>query len=234
MTLAHDIVAVNSGLLLSLPFREGVGVITRDEGKPGHLGIDLNGPPTWASLVTGMGVLDFNGATDYIDCPAANCVYLNFIAGDYSLVGWVRYQVTGLSQIVFGRYGVDLDGWELYLYDINNTLSLRHHHVSLAPTRTGCYSSGWTTGEWHLFGISRSGAYPEMYRNGVEVEVSYDAGGLQDPDTCNRDLVIGCRYTKNANWYEGYMRGLRIWNRKLSAAEHRFIFDTEKHWFGVS
>jgi len=236
MTLAHDIVSVNYELLLSLPFREGVGAITRDEGKPGHLNIDLNGgPPAWVSHATGMGVLDFDGATDYIDCPAASCVDLNFTSGDYSIVGWVNYNVTTMSQIVIGRYGVDLDGWELYLYDPGNTLNLRHSHNSLAPdVRDGCYSEGWATGTWYLFGISRDSLYPRMHRNGLAVDVTYETGGLKDPDTCNRDLVIGTRFTKDANWYEGYMQGLRVWNRSLSASEHRFIFETEKHWFGVS
>ena len=91
---------------------------------------------------------------------------------------------------------------------------------------------GWTTGAWHLFGISRSGAYPLMYRNGEELEMAYDVGGLNDPDSCNRDLVIGTRYTKDANWYEGYMQGLRVSvGKAFTREEHLHIFNTERRWF---
>jgi len=217
-------------LLLSLPFCEGTGLVFKDIAKPHHFSDGLN--ITWTTLASGLQVATFNGASAYTDILAAGSADLDIIAQDYSIVGWINYQVLATSQIVIGRYGVDLDGWEVYLYSVNNTLSLRHHHASLAPPRTGCYSEGWTTDAWHLFGISRSGAYPMMYRNGEELEMSYDAGGLNDPDTCNRDLVVGTRYTKNANWYKGYMQGLRVWvGKALTREEHLHIFNTERKWF---
>lgn len=218
-------------LLLSLPMIAGTGPVLVDIAKPHHY---IDGNMTWGTLLSGIGVTVFNGTNQYADCLAADSADLNIMTQDYSVVGWINYQVKGQSQIVIGRYGVDLDGWEVYLYDVNNTLNLRHHHSSLAPTRTGCYSIGWTTAVWHLFGISRSGAYPLMYRNGEELEMSYDVGGLSDPDTCNRDIVIGIRYTKDANWYEGYLQGLRLWvGKALTREEHLHIFNTERRWFAV-
>lgn len=234
--IGFDSLVTNYNCLMSLPFREGSGVITKDHAKPEHDGIALVGAPAWASLLSGIGVLQFNGATDYLECPAVNCADLNFITEDYTLIGWINYQArVGQSQLLIGRYGVDLDGWELYLHSDNETLSLRHHHASLAPARDGCYSEGWTVNEWHLFGISRNGLYPRMFRDGAEVEVTYDpAGGLRDPDACNRDLVIGARYTKDDNWYKGYMQDLRILGGvALTPALHKLIFERERHWFGV-
>ena len=227
----YDKKILNHRMLLDLPFNEGAGTTTRDCASPHHQDIDLINTPTWASIASGLGVIQLDGVDQYLECPAANTVDLNFTTGDYSIVGWINYQILATSQIVIGRYGVDLDGWELYLYSVNNTLSLRHHHSSLAPPRTGCYSEGWATNIWHLFGISRSGLYPTMYRNGFEVEVAYDIGGLQDPDTCNRDLVIGTRYTKGSNWYKGMMANMRILGKALTLEDHRFIFETERHWF---
>jgi len=223
---------INEGLLLALPFYEATGIITQDVAKPHHP-VALHGFPSWTPIASGMGVLEFNGTTDYLDSLAADTVDLDFITGDYSIVGWINYQTIAQSQIVIGRYGVDLDGWEVYLYSINNTLNLRHHHASLAPTRTGCYSTGWTTGDWHLFGISRSGNYPLMYRNGEEIEVTYDVGGLQDPDACNRDLVVGIRYTKDANWYKGMQWNPRVWDRCLEPWEQKAIFNSERGIFGL-
>jgi len=156
-------------LLLSLPLGEGSGVQLCDIAKPHHY---IDGNMAWSSVASGMPVASFNGANQYADCLAADSVDLNIINQDYSVVGWVYYQSTLLSQILIGRYGLDLDGWEIYLNEGSQTLSLRHHHSSLVPTRTSCYSVGWILDAWHLFGISRSGAYPLMYQNGEELAMT--------------------------------------------------------------
>jgi hypothetical protein len=224
-------------LLLSLPLGEGTGTKLYDLAKPHH---PSTGNMTWTSLPSGLPVATFDGATKYGQILAANSVDLDIVGFDYSIVGWVYYQSTTQSQIVIGRYGVDLDGWEVYLDEGSQTLSLRHHHASLAPdVRDSCYSEGWLLNTWYLFGITRdphTPEYPFMYRNGEQVGVTYDTGGLKDPDTCNRDLVIGVRYTKNATWFKGYMAGLRVWHgnsRYLTAEDHRHIFNTERKWFGL-
>jgi len=232
VVMGHDKLRLNHQLLLSLPFREMTGQRVKDRSIPHHTIVGHN--MAWASgmpvIPSQLGLGVFNGANAYCDGAAIDTADLDFTTGDYSIAGWIFYQATAMSQIVIGRYGVDLDGWELYLHDPNETLNLRHHHSSLPATRTGCYSSGWATGQWHLFGISRSGSYPRHFRNGAEVEV---VGVLSDPDACNRDLVIGTRFTKDANWYSGYMTLLRVWDRMLEDWEHRQIFEMERHWFGI-
>jgi len=235
MIPALDKARINHDLLLFVPYREMTGQVPMDRAKPHHplTGHNL----TWASggvmTPSNIPTCVFDGGTSYIDSPAADTADLNFTTGDYSIGLWFSYQVTGVSQILIGRYGIDLDGWELYVYDVNGTLNLRHSHSSLAPTHTGCYSVGWPTSQWHFAGISRSGAYPLHYRNGAPVEMAYDVGGLSDPDTCNRDLVIGVRYTKNATWYSGYQALLRVWGRALEEWEFKQIWEMERHWFGV-
>jgi len=219
-------------LLLSLPFTAGVGAVVGDIAKPHHY---TTSNMAWASLVSGLPVGSFDGATQYAQILAAASGDLDITTEDYSVVGWVYYQSTLQSQIVIGRYGVDLDGWEVYLDESSETLSLRHHHSSLAPdNRDACYSEGWLLNTWYLFGISRDSLYPTMYRNGEEMSVTYETGGLKDPDTCARDLVVGTRFTKDANWYEGHMQGLRVWvGKALTAEDHRHIFNTERRWFAV-
>jgi len=114
-------------------------------------------------------------------------------------------------------------------------LQMRHHHVSLGGgnLRDGCYSSGWDPEEWLLITITRSGIYPKMYRNGREVQVTFDVNGMRDPDACNRDLVLGTRFTKDTNWFEGGMWRPRIWNRVLSNEEIKFIYESERGNFNV-
>jgi len=236
MVLGYDHLTVNNGLLLDLQFCEGVGTLTQDWAKPRHEPVTLQTPPVWTQRVNDLCYLDFDGAGDYLDCPAAATADLDFTAGDYSIAAWYNLVDTSLSEILVGRYGVDLDGWEVYWYiggGGQQYMSLRHHHSSLAPTRTGCYSDSWPPGVWTFMVITRSGAYPKMYRDGQEVKVTYDVGGLSDPDTCNRDLVIGTRYTKNANWFMGGMWGMRVWGRVLTPNEVRFLFERERERFDV-
>jgi len=249
-TRGFDNAQVAHGLALSLPFDEGVGLLAHDRAKPHHLLTqhDLGGGSfTWTNLGSGLPYLQFaavgGGATDgvYLDCPWSDTVDLNFTTGDFSVGGWINWDSTGgWSEVVIGRYGVDIDGWELYMdisghLPVGNTLSQRHHHASLTPNvNSDCFSTGWTPGTWHFFGVSRVGGdlYPVHYRNGEPLVMSYETSGMLDPDTAKRDLVVGCRYTKDANWYRNGMKGLRVWpGRALSEADWKYIFVTESHWF---
>jgi hypothetical protein len=238
MVIGYDKVDVNHQQLMALPFEEACGLSSFDRARANRE-LKLNGPPTWTSILTGCGVISFNSATasEYLDCSAVNTVDLNFTSEDYTLVGWIYPCHTATSQMIMGRYAVDVDGWELYLYETppNYYLQLRHHHASLfpLPARTGAYSNGWANDIWQLFGVTRRGGTSLHYRNGLSIEVTSSAGGLNNPDTCNRDLVIGTRHTKNADWFNGMMWNLRIWPWVLSPADMRFIFETERQRFGV-
>ena len=234
MLVGYDKFSLDHGLLLDLPFREVAGFVTRDIAKPHHQDVALQGFAGWLLLANGLGVMAFNGLMDYLDCPAAATGDLDFTTGDYSIAVWMYHTASAQSDIIIGRYGVDLDGWELYIGPtVPRTIDLRHHHSSLPEDRDGCYSEDWPDNTWYLVGVSRSGLYPLMYRNGLPLEMTYGAFGLRDPDTCNRDLVVGTRFTKDANWYHGMMWRPRVWGRALDPYEMRQIFNMERHLFSV-
>lgn len=255
MTVHYDDLPRNEDILLDLPFREGIRTITHDVAKSHHLLTQQDpggGSFVWGNEVSGCPTLEFVtvgfGATDgvYLECPAADTIDLNFTTGDYSVGAWINHADTGhfKPKILIGRYAVDEvpvafgDGWEVYL-ETNVGLGIdylehRHHHFSLTPNnRTGCYSVGWATGRWDFMGISRSGAYPQHYRNGVPLDMTYSTGGMPDPDTANRDLVIGGRFTKDQDWYKGKVWRLRVWGRALTTEDWMSIFELERDWFGV-
>jgi len=245
MTLHYDSVGYNREILLDLPFREGTGVITQDVAKPHHpmTMVDPGGGSfVWTELANGLTVMEFvtigGGATDgvYFESGAADTGDLNFTSGDYSIAGWTKWQSDGYSEIIIGRYGTNLDGWDCYYNAGSFSLSLRHNHSSIVGNpNSQCFSTGWGVGVWKFFSISRLGAslYPLHYRNAVPLTMSYEASGMLDPDTCNRDLVIGTRNTKDANWYKGFMWRPRVWKRALSEEEWVQIFERERGWFGV-
>lgn len=242
MVRGYDKIEVNYGVLLDLPFNEGSGIATHDIAKSHHQDITLVGP-TWDKVaLSNAGVLNFDGLTDYLECPAADTLDLDFI-GDYSILCWINWEDTGIAgEIVVGRYDIDVahSGWELYLAATPgvDSLTTRHHHAgTLVPPITGnprsaCYSVGWTRGVWCLLGVSRAGGgEAQHYRNGVPLAMV--TSGLHDPEPCSEDLVVGVRWTKNATYYKGMMKGLRLWGRALSAEEMMDIFETERPLFGV-
>ena len=235
----YDKIPENEDLLLDLPFYEGTGTITRDQAKPHHQDVELKNTPTWDTLASGLGVLTFdNTSNQYIELDHAACVDLDFMAGDYSLGCWMRWEDTGTSLMVMGRYKLDVSGWELYLFRAGGPidyLSLRHHHAGTlvgGNPRSGCYSVGWLPDIWWFMGLSRTGGgEAQHYRNGIALAMG--TGGLVDPETCGQDLVIGTRYTKDTNFFKGSIWRPRIWNRALTAAEWLIMFEKERTGFGV-
>lgn len=238
MARSLDKDSLGMGLLLDLPMAEGTGTATtRDVAKPHHV-ITLTHSPAWAQLPSGQQVLSLDGANDYLSAPGASTTDLDFTTGDFTICCWTYWEGDS-SDIIVGRYELDVSGWEVYYDDGDplRTLSLRLSHGGV-PARTGCYSYGWTKSNWWLMGISKSGGYPGvyplMYRNGWAVEMNYSAGGfLTAPGTCNKDLFIGCNNGHTANHFNGKLGGLRIWNRALAPEEHRRLWDQDKHFFGL-
>jgi len=231
-SVLYDNLGINKDILLDLPFREGVGVITNDVAKPHHP-VTLVGAPTWTARPSGLMGLTLDGLTEYLQCLAAQCADLDFTNGDYSLGGWIDWTVLEFSQIIMGRYQLDSNGWELYLYNdgATNLLTLRHHHSAGASVRSACYSEGWTPGTPWFYGISRSGDTAFHYRNGEPLETTHSVGGLIDPETCNQDLVIGVRTTKDANFFKGWRWRPRVWGRAVPANQWKTMYDFEKGWF---
>ncbi len=240
MVKGYDKIETNFDTLLDLPFNEGSGLLTRDIAKPHHQDVLLVGP-TWDKIaLSNASVLNFDGLTDYLECPAVATADLDFTFEDYSILCWVNWEDTGIvGEIVAGRYDIDVahSGWELYLAFNGgvDSLNLRHHHAGTlvgGVPRSSCYSVGWTRGVWCLLGVSRTGGGEALhYRNGVALAMV--TGGLVDPETCSEDLVIGARWNKVATFYKGKMKRLRVINRALGAEKMSEIFETERHIYGV-
>ena len=162
---------------------------------------------------------------------------MNFTTEDYSIGGWVNWGAgTNQSEILIGRYATEVDGWDIYLSNFSNTLSHRHHHSSLGAgnLKSECFSRGWFPGTWDFFGVSRSGLYPVHYRNGIPLVMDYGGLTMLDPDTANRDVVMGARaITLANNWYYDKMWNIRVWGRALAQEEWEMAFELDRDKLGV-
>lgn len=194
---------------------------------------------TWTQRYAGLWEPVFNGTSAYIDAANADTEALAF-SGGYTIMGWVNWVDTTNSEIVIARYELDVGGWELYLTYTGGIYSLtqRHHHagtiVDLHP-RSASYSVGWDEGiNWFMTVVFQgSGTDCLHYRNGVALAVTSSTGGIRDFESTTQDLVIGTRFNKAANWYQGEMSQVKGFNYILSPAQIRAAYHSSKWLFGV-
>ncbi len=233
MSVLYDKISYNRRMLLDLPFREGIGTITQDVAKPHHP-VSLVEAPAWAALDSGKMALTLGGfgSGDYGQCLNADCADLGFTSGDFSIGGWFKWEDTAEdSQILIARYEVSVGGWEVYLTEAGalRYLTVRMHHAGGATIRTGAYSLGWAYSTLHHFGISRSGSSATFYRDGEAITTVSDT--LIDPEATTQDLVIGIRYTKDANLLSGRLPRLIVAGEALTAEDWRSMY---KHQVGYA
>lgn len=199
---------------------------------------------TWTQGPTGVWIPVFNGTTAYMDATHASTEAMGITGGlldGYTIMGWVEWTDTTQSEILIGRYELDVGGWEIYFTYTGGVYSLtqRHHHAgTIVDThpRSASYSVGWDEVTTWFFAIVFQGNGTDClhYRNGVSVAVTSSTGGIRDFESTTQDLVIGTRYTKNANWYEGEMAGLRMFNYIMTPAQIRATYHAEKYLAGVA
>jgi len=242
--IGYDNLRVNHGIVLDLPFREATGLITHDIAKPHHIAT-LTGPPTWTDVLTegiglsDLGILQFDGATQYLQIPGADTLDLDFV-GDFTIVAWV-YPIYGAGpMMIMCRNTTGIDGWCMFLYDnpgLGTLLSLRTNQGGPAPGYTECYAAGFPDREWQLVGYSRDsvGLSATCYKNGKPVTTVIGPSGMLDPVACGaaNKLLVGVQQGEASNFIRGYIRRLEGWPWKLSDNDHLSLYERDKHWLGV-
>ena len=211
-----------------------------DRSRYGNDGTMTN--VTWAQLPSGLWVMVFNGASSLVDRANATTLSMGLrLNQGYTIEGWINWEIAAeISQIVIGRYELDVSGWELYLSKVAAVVSVtqRHHHAgTIVDThpRSATFSNGWTENTpWHMAVVFQgNGTDCIHYRNAVPVAVTSSTGGIRAFEETSRDLVLGARYTKDANWYQGEMSKLRMLDYILTPGQIYVIFNAERSLFGV-
>jgi len=192
--------------------------------------------PTWIQLPSGVWVIAYDGLANYMDAAAADTTQMDIVTRKYTILCWINWVDTSNSEVIIGRYRVDNDGWELYLYNSagHYYLTQRHHHSLITVAgheRTASYSDDWTPETtWHLAVVFDGDATDcRHYRNGVALAVTSSAGGIRNPESNDDDLVIGTRYLKNGDWYEGWMSPPVMYEYAMSQDEINKIYQSERY-----
>lgn len=227
--IGYDKLPYNSGLLLDLTFEEMTGLVVYDRAKPHHPNVTLQGTPTWITLASGLPALSFDRTNpDWLECPAADTVDLDFITGDFSAACWLYTLDLSWTSFPFCRGDENVDGW---------FMSRVGSRIAIATNQGGNNQRSWspegviTENAWFLLGWSRAGAVGKTIINGREVTTVSNAH--INPTTSARRLHIGIRDDETAMEHNGYMARPRIWGAELTDEDWRVMFETERHWFGV-
>ncbi len=229
MSRSIDLDSLYQGLVFSLPMEEGSGTATVKDVAKAHHPVTQTHAPVWTALPSGIYCMDFDGANDWLQCAAASCADLDFVAGAFSGGLWV-YPTSVTSRNVISR-GADVtapvSGWWM---DISAGNNLRFYTSQLGVAQYSYGSVSGCVNQWQLWGWSRSGASVRIMLNGCDITSS--VGTHINPASSANDLLIG-HASGGAGKLIGKLWNPRIWSRALALSEHREIFNGERFLFGV-
>jgi hypothetical protein len=223
-------------------YREATGLITHDVAKPHHIASLAGHAPVWGEVaLSGLGILEFGaGLHRYLEIPGADTLDLDF-TGDFSLAAWVYPIYSAGAMVIMCRNTTDGCGWCMFLYNnptLGPLLSLRTNQGPPVSDHSECHAAGFPDSVWQLVGYSRdaAGLTATCFKNGRPVTTVLGPGGMLDPTACGaaNKLLVGVQEGEVSNHYEGYMWRPKGWPRILSAEEWLVMFETTKHWFGVT
>ena len=255
--IGFDNLAINHQLLLGYPFREmpsGVGAaadgeIVLDRAKPHHLGtlsINGTGAMNWGALPTGYPELEFIPTLGvpanwtWVEILAAAAADLDFTAGDFTLLAWIYLSNLAAVHTImcYGAQAILNGGGYQLITSLTTPSRITFATCQGVTVQSIISEAEINASTWYLVGATRSGTDGKVYINGKDRTTSADA--IIDPDTQTEPFHIGVRQIETTgvgiNYdapYEGYIAYPRVWGRELSALDHKYLFDTEKTWFGV-
>ena len=240
MAKGFDNLAINHQLDMSLPFAEYAGVagdVTLDISK-NHFPFTITGPPIWAipGPPTSIRCLNFAPATpDYLTCPGVTTAALDYTSEDFSYACWINMgNIAAVNRTLICRGLLDNDGWYIQVLLTGALYMITTQLAGPEWQSTESAAGIIVINTWFLVGMSRDGALVRFFLNGVETAYDHQDNHV-DPDSSNRATLIGIYDTLGVNTaFSQYMWNPRLWgDRALTLEDHNYIWETERHWFGL-
>jgi len=231
----HDNAALNQGLVLSLPFAEGTGTVTRDVSKT-HTPFTFGNHTAWTQLASGLWVLRFDGVDDYATGAGAPIS----VPGPCTWAAWVRWgailNARGESYALSTGDQSAAAGTEGGL--MINMVATRYVLVSIGfgsynrPRSTTDSAIADTAGYYFHVGVYDR-AQLRSYLNGIQ-QIDVTAYTTAIPAT-TKAAKLGTDSWDGVTWVplNGDVALPRIWSRALAPAEVMSIFNAERSLFGV-
>lgn len=213
------------GLVLSLPLFEGTGTERVADVSKAHHPMTLVHSPVWTQLSNGLWVLDFDGANDYIRCPADSSTDLNFTTGDFSTCLWIYPHSVSGTRVWMSNVGTQ-EGWRF----ISNGVDVIFGYYAPASRYIGA-SSVLTVSSWQLVGFSRRGDSGSLYLNGSPLALTSNTLSGNPASSANNFCLAAS--PTGALFFRGYLWNPLIWSRYLAPHEHKAVFNRYRHLPGI-
>lgn len=225
-----DLEALYAGLVFSLPMFEGTGSATVQDVSKAHHPVSQVHAPAWTQLASGIYVMDFDGANDYLTATNAATADLGFL-GTAVISGaiWIYTRSTAYQALI-ARGMENVDGWAMRIRPSTSFFQYFTGYPGYLYSESGALAM--TTNTWLLISFSRTGTLTgSIYRDGRAATTSLTGGSSITASASN--LTIGAWSDGTTQPFNGLMWNPRIWNRALAPAEHMELFNRERDLFHV-
>lgn len=228
---------INKGLVGYWDFDQMGGQTALDKsgnGNNGTLGANSNpssDDPVWAQGVqplsggkSGGGALQFDGVNDYVQIGTSLNDDIASVPATISV--WVKGSFANGNQIIFGHLASKI-GLGFYSTPGDNSFIVRVGSSASKPIFV-C-GSAWVNDVWNHIVVTYNGnASSTFWLNGVQIT---NTGASNSWAWSVDEATIGRRST--GTYFKGLIDNVRIYNRELSAAEIRYLYNQAKpiaHW----
>jgi len=213
---------LNRGLVFALPMFEGSGTASVLDCARPHHPVTQTHAPSWTQLASGHWCMGFDGASDYLTSLAANTSDMDFTTGEFSMSIWHYAHSVDTKALISRGTAALKTGWN-WEY-VGNALRFYTSGVDFAE------GGARTANVWQLVSLSRTGATTmAMYRNGADETSDSSIGNIT---SSVGNFCIGV-HPELIFPFDGLLALPRIWNRALSASEHKELFERSRGLFGV-
>ncbi len=231
---SQEEIDLDKGLVAYWSFDEGEGDIAFDATENHNDGTlkcagEECSPSKWVEGKIGL-ALEFDGADDYIDCGKDES--LDIGTGDFTFEAWAYTstpaETGGWAGIVDKGHSYSTTDGAVLGVGTNNKVLFALNHMD--PYSDDAFYSSLTLNldQWyHLVGV-KNGTVLKLYINGQHDTTHTITNGPYDI-TNSAPLVIGHNYVNlSGRFHNGTIDEVRIYNRALTEAEIKWLYEQEK------
>ena len=163
---------------------------------------------------------DFNGTTQYLSSDSTD---FDFTTESFTLGGWFKWTSTTDDFSFFNKWKGSGDQRGFICYKNNSDkLSFRISDNGTALTSQLTTTASYAINTWHYVAFVKD-AVNDLIKISVNGQAFSSAVSTNSVFNSNEDLIIGFTYA--ANYLDGAADGLNIYNKALSTAELKAIYN---------
>ncbi|MHA1280018.1 MAG: LamG domain-containing protein, partial [Candidatus Helarchaeota archaeon] len=197
------------------------GEVIDSSGNGNHgVGVGATPPTTGAGKFGNGGV--FDGEDDYVSIPHTSGNSLDITKDKITLSAWIKPKTVSGDHKIFYKSEDNSKGYGLAIYH-NKLESYVYTSSGVISTRSVSGKTDLNINEWYFVTCVYDGKKAQLYLNGNPYgEAQYGSGNIL---SANHSLHIGKYDVAEMLYFDGVIDEVRIYNRALSPAEVRDLYN---------